>query len=142
MNELKKIRVLQKKYESKLQNRINEIFDKLVNKEIDTNAFDLKELTSRVLIKPYITDKEKRLIYKLIQNYRKEEKPDLICKKRLYGFAQTIEEMEYNARNRIQKSIGGLTSVKKTINETTKRLGISYNTINLIENKVTELMEK
>ena len=62
MNELMKIRKLQKKYEDKLQNRLSEIFNKLIDKEIDINAFDLKELTSKVLKKPYITDKEKRLI--------------------------------------------------------------------------------
>jgi len=139
MNEYELLKRAQKKYESKLQVKLNAVLDDLKNKDVENEGLTLKKIAQLVTEKTYATTKEEHLIYRLIVFYRKVMNPCLICRKQKYGFPQTKEQVESYANDQVSSAVGRLVNAKKGIDSNSSRLSLGLDSRKLIEDKFDEL---
>lgn len=141
MNEVKKMRRELRKYKAKLQERLYEILNDLVNKDVQMEGLTLDELTRKVHGKTYSTRKETTLVYRFIIEYRKTIRPDLVCfEKRKYGFPSTREQVEQVIIDKISVISGFNNSLHKFAHAASNRLGYNGGVQKFIQNKMKERM--
>ena len=141
MNEVKKMRRELRKYKAKLQERVFEILNQLIDKDVSMQGLTLTEIGRKALEKPYLTKKEVTLMYQFISAYRKIVRNDIIWQDGKYGFPSTKEQAEEYATKRMHMIVGNMVSVQKMLNSSMNRLGYSGDTRKFIEDKMDDLLD-
>ena len=141
MKEVKqKVRAVKDQMNLVLQNALNDLLDMLEGQDIDSHGLTLDEIGRKIFGKAYVTAKERRQVYRMINLYRHSYNKPIICKDRKYGWASNFEELELYYGDQARSAYGKLKSCKKGINANAVRLGISVNAAALIEDKRRQVM--
>lgn len=138
MSEVKSLLASKKALEREIRNKQKEKLYALLDGVTVDEGYRLEEITSKVLEKAYVTEKDKRKVYMLLTSIRRESDGCLAYRNKKYGWADDKETID---SYRLANIHNGLKKVRYNIDllpKNYKAIGVRSNPMKMIESNIKQ----